>query len=57
MLLADVFSIRTLHLLHVIFSSILTTILGYGGQETWAALVMDEVEKVPQIIKLNHFSY
>lgn len=55
MLLADVFSVGTLHLLHTISSSTLTAILGYGGQESWVALVLDKVEKVPQIIMLKQF--
>lgn len=55
-LLEDVFLVGTLHLLHTISSSILTAILGYGGQETWVALVWDEVKRVPQMIMLKEFT-
>lgn len=46
-LLADVFLIGTLHLLHGISTSILSAVLWYSGQGAWVALVLDKVEKVP----------
>lgn len=50
MLLADVFSVGTLHPLHTISSFTLTAILGYGGQESRVALVLDKVKKSPKLL-------